>query len=100
MNNYLIPANSKKSSLIFGLFTPFDLMILAPGIVFTLTLLVILKNMNVGELLMVLSPSLISCLLVMPVPYYHNVIQLIINVFNYFLKPSKYLWKGWNYKDE
>jgi len=39
MNGFLIPANSKKSMLIFGLFNGFDLIVLAIGIVITIILL-------------------------------------------------------------
>ena len=42
MNNYLIPANAKKSMLIFGLFTKFDLFLFGGGIGLTLLLLILL----------------------------------------------------------
>ena len=40
-NNFLIPANSKKSMLIFGLFNKFDLILFSCGISATLLLLLI-----------------------------------------------------------
>ena len=39
MNNYLIPANSKKSMLIFGLFNTTDLIIFLSGLGLTLLLM-------------------------------------------------------------
>ena len=39
MNGYLIPANSKKSQLIFGLFKLRDLIILLTGVLVTLVFL-------------------------------------------------------------
>lgn len=39
MNQYLIPANSKKSLLIFNMFRPFDLFLLLTGGTFTLLFL-------------------------------------------------------------
>jgi len=39
-NNYLIPANSKKSQLILGFFTPIDLTIFLIGVGITIILLI------------------------------------------------------------
>lgn len=43
MNNYLIPANSKKSQLILGFFTPIDLILFGSGVGITLILLLTTK---------------------------------------------------------
>lgn len=42
MNSYLIPANTKKSMLIFGLFTKFDLILFGIGVGLSLILLLAL----------------------------------------------------------
>ena len=99
-NNYLIPANSKKSMLIFSYFTTFDLILFGIGCVTTLTLLVVINTNNLGTIILILLPALITGLLVMPVPNYHNVLTLIKNVYNFFSGRRRYYWRGWCVKDE
>lgn len=100
-NNYLIPANSKKSALILGFFTSVDLIIFAVGCGITLGLLFLLnENMGMKELLLILSPALVSAFLVMPVPNYHNVLQLITNIILFVFGRKKFFWKGWCIRDE
>lgn len=96
---YLIPANSKKSGMILGLFTPIDLIIFGSGVGLTLILLLALQASNFTEIIIILLPALISGFLVFPVPNYHNVLQLIINIVTYFFRPNDYIWKGWDYKN-
>lgn len=94
-DNYLIPANSKKSILILGFFTPIDLVIFSIGLVFTIAMLVIVQSGNLKTMLLIITPALISTFLVLPVPYYHNMLQLITNIFDYFTNNRRYYWKGW-----
>lgn len=96
---YLIPANSKKSGMILGLFTPIDLIIFGSGVGLTLILLLAMQASNFTEIVIILLPALISGFLVFPVPNYHNVLQLIINIVTYFFKPKDYIWRGWDYKN-
>ncbi len=95
MNNYLIPANSKKSQLILGFFTPLDLMLFSSGVGLTILLLMIIKTASMIEMLLILLPALVTGLLVTPVPYYHNVLQFIINVLEFIFNPRRYYWRGW-----
>lgn len=95
MDNYLIPANTKKSKLILGFFTPIDLIIFGVGCTITLVLLVIFQGMNFSMALIILMPALISGFLVVPVPNYHNVLQLLTNIFTFYLNRKRYYWKGW-----
>ncbi len=99
MDNYLIPANTKKSKLILGFFTPVDLIIFGVGCTITLTLLIIFQGMNFSMALIVLMPAVISGFLVVPVPNYHNVLQLLTNIFTFFLNRKRYYWKGWCIRD-
>ena len=92
---FLIPANSKKSMLILGFFTPIDLFIFAMGLVFSVILLVIVSSTNIVIMLLIILPALISTFLVLPVPHYHNMNQLLANIYNYFTKTRRYYWKGW-----
>lgn len=99
-HNYLIPANSKKSMLILGFFTWIDLIIFGVGCVITLTLLFIFNDkIEIGALLLVLSPALVSAFLVMPVPNYHNILQLITNIVTFLFKRKRLYWKGWCIRD-
>lgn len=98
--NYLIPANSKKSMLIFGLFTTFDLILVSVGVFITILLLVILSPSTFGIAIICLLPMLISAFLVVPIPNYHNVLTLIREIIDFFYSRRNYKWKGWCYKDE
>ncbi len=100
MNNYLIPANSKKSQLILGFFTGVDLILFGSGVGVTLILLLVIQSTNVGIMLLILAPALITGFLVMPIPYYHNVLQFIVNVYTYLSSRKRYYWKGWCYNVE
>ncbi len=94
---YLIPANTKKSQLILGFFTPIDLAIFVVGCVVSLILLLLFSNKsNLSLLIMMLLPALISTFLVMPVPHYHNVLQLIKNIYRFFTNRRIFYWKGWS----
>ena len=94
-NNYLIPANTKKSQLILGFFTGIDLAIFASGCVLSFIMIILFNSVSLGYLVMMMLPALIGSFLVMPVPHYHNVLQLLTNIFNFFLNRRTYYWKGW-----
>ena len=100
MNNYLIPANSKKSQLILGFFTPVDLILFGSGVGVTLIALLVIQSANIGIMMLILAPALITGFLVMPVPNYHNVLQFIVNVYSYFSDRRTYYWKGWCHDGE
>ena len=94
-NSYLIPANSKKSQLILGYFTGIDLGLFITGCALSLLLLMLINDATPMEMIIILLPALITGLLVMPVPNYHNVLQFILNVVNYIVNPRRYYWRGW-----
>lgn len=94
-NNYIIPANTKKSQLILGFFTPLDLILFGSGCALTLLLLMFVRNASVVGMIMILLPALITGLLVTPVLYYHNVLQFIINVVSFVFNTKRYYWRGW-----
>ena len=100
-NNYLIPANSKKSQMILGYFTIPDLIVLGLGCAITLTLIIIFgQNLSLGKGILVLLPAIICGFLVTPVRYYHNVMQFLVNLFTYIFNTRRYYWRGWCAKDE
>lgn len=98
MNNYLIPANSKKSMLKFGLFNKLDLIIFGIGIATTLLCLIVFQDFVSGSFviaILTLLPALITGFLVMPVPNYHNIRTLLSSVFKFIMGQRKFKWKGW-----
>ena len=99
-NGYLIPANSKKSMLILGFFTPVDLVIFSVGCTFTVLMLMFVKSATFSQMLLILGPALVASFLVAPVPNYHNVLQLITNIVMFFINQRKYKWKGWCINDD
>lgn len=95
MDEYIMPANAKKSGLILGLFNAIDLIFLGVGMTVTAALLLLFKDSGLLLMLLAVLPGIISALLVFPIPNYHNVMQFIVNVFTFFSGRRKYEWKGW-----
>ena len=93
--NYLIPANTKKSQLIFGLFNKFDMFLFGSGIGASILLLMILPIEELKFAIISLIPGLITGFLVFPIPNYHNVLTVIKNVIVFKFTNQKYMWKGW-----
>ena len=53
-NKYLIPANTKRSMLIFGLFKPIDVIIFTIGVVATLMLVFIIGTDTMTQVIVAL----------------------------------------------
>ncbi|MEG1495162.1 MAG: hypothetical protein RR406_02565 [Bacilli bacterium] len=101
MNNYLIPANTKRGTLIFGMFRPADLIIFGIGIGTTFLAIMIFQNLMNSTAITVacIAPAVISGVLVAPVPYYHNVLNVLVETYEFFTTRQKLIWKGWCYLD-
>lgn len=97
MNNFLIPANSKKSMLIFGLFNKVDLIMFGSGLVLTIILLLVLPIEIFWVAIIAIAPGLITGFLVLPVPNYHNMLTVIISAINFLTGRREFIWKGWCY---
>ena len=100
MNNFLIPANSKKSMLIFGLFNKVDLIMFGSGLVLTIILLLVLPIEIFWVAIIAVAPGLITGFLVLPVPNYHNMLTVIISAINFLTGRREFIWKGWCYGEE
>lgn len=98
--NYLIPANTKRGQLILGFFMPIDLIIFGGGLGITLLLVMILPMDITWVAVLAIMPGILSGLLVAPVAYYHNIRQLLVEIYQYFTRRNKYVWKGWCFLDE
>ena len=94
-NTYLIPANSKKSMLIFGYFTTVDLIIFCCGLGITFLLLMFLPVEQFTMAIIAIMPAFICSFLVFPIPNYHNVRTVIMNAWEFYTTRQKYIWKGW-----
>ena len=101
MNNFLIPANTKAGRLILGLFRPFDLALLVSGVVISLLLLALLPQDNIWVTIFALAPGLVSAFLVMPVRNYHNMLNVLVELYEFVFRVEQqsYKWKGWCWKD-
>lgn len=92
---YLIPANSKKGQLIFNMFRPIDLIIFAIGACMTLILMFAIQATTMFALIIKLAPIVVTALLVMPLPNYHNVMMFLRDVIYFYSNRRIYVWKGW-----
>lgn len=77
-----------------------DLILFGSGVLITLVLLLTIQSAEISVMVLILCPALITAFLVMPVPYYHNVLQFIVNVYTFFSNRRRYYWKGWCYDVE
>lgn len=102
MNRYLIPANTKKGQLILGLFRKRDLYIFSSGIVITFFLLLVFQNSLNNTLMAVMCvlPALVCSFLCIPIPNYHNVLSLIIEIYDFYSTKQRLKWRGWCYLDD
>lgn len=97
---FLIPANTKKSMLIFGLFTTFDLILFGVGMAVTILLLMIVSPNTFLTAIIDLLPALVCGFLVLPIPNYHNMRVVIQELYRFYTARQKFIWKGWCVKDE
>ena len=95
MNDYLIPANTKKGQLIFGMFKPFDLMLLSIGVLISIAILAFVPISNTVLVLIALAPGVVCGALVVPIPNYHNLLTIIIELYEFIVNRQKFRWRGW-----
>lgn len=100
MNQYLIPANSKRSMLILSLFAPIDLIIFGIGAGLTTIMMMTIQTETTVDLVVIVAPLIISGIMVAPVPNHRNIWQLTANVYSYLSHRRTYYWKGWRVLDE
>lgn len=101
MNNmYLIPANSKKGKLIFNVFRGIDLAVFLVGIAVSLIFFVAIPDSGLVTTIIKVLPISIAAFLVIPVPYYHNVMCFIKDIYLFLSNRRVYYWKGWCVRNE
>lgn len=99
MNSYLIPANSKKSMLKFGVFNNSDLILFIIGVGLSFFMMMFLPVNNFWIAMLALAPGVICAFLVFPIPNYHNVRTVIKNAWEFYTTRQTYIWKGWCFED-
>ena len=95
MNGYLVPANSKRGTLILNMFRPFDMIMFVIGAAISLFSLMVIPSDNMLMILIACLPVAITGLLVIPIPNYHNVLCALQSIFRFFTERRNYYWKGW-----
>lgn len=96
--NYLIPANANRGKLLFGYFRVIDLTIFAIGVSISLILLFVFQDemSNTWLAISTLIPAGIATFLVLPIPYQHNILVLLQEIYRYyFVNRQNYVWRGW-----
>lgn len=94
-----MPKNFKRGQFYFNSFRAIDLIIGITGTVLSLILILIyllgFNGRNVWMiLLLLLFPGLVCVILVIPMPNYHNVMELLKIWVNWTRKKRKYVWRG------
>ena len=79
---------------------PIDLIIFLSGLIVTFILVIFLPMQITWVAILSITPGVICALLCAPIAYYHNVRQLLIELYQYFTRRNRFVWKGWCYKDE
>ena len=97
---YLVPANAKKSTLIFGFMRLIDLGIVSGGLILSILLLLAANSDSVWVTLGVCLPGIIGGILILPIPNYHNTLVAIQSILRYYRERRNYVWKGWCIYDE
>lgn len=92
---YLIPANTKRGQLIFGVFTGPDLILFGTGVGFSLILLLALGASDTITSIICITPALFTGFLVLPIPNYRNVITFFRSMMTFYSNQRIYRWKGW-----
>jgi Gpi18-like mannosyltransferase len=78
-----------------GMFKMSDIIILLIGIFISLCLMFLIEGDSIAILVIKLLPLALAVLLVLPIPYYHNVLTYIQEVVNYVQSQKEYKWRGW-----
>ena len=94
-NNFLIPANSKRSMLIFGIFRRIDLIIFGTGGALTFLLIFINNPNTLTDVFIDLLPLLVTGIMIIPVPNQMNIWAFTVNVYAFLTNQRDYRWRGW-----
>ena len=101
MGGFLVPANTKKGTLIFSMFRPIDMIILCAGLGVSFIMLALAPSTTdpIGVMIIAI-PGAVCLMLVMPLPNYHNVMTLLISMLKFFTGRRRFIWKGWCFYEQ
>lgn len=94
-NNYLIPANSKRSMLIFGIFRRIDLIIFGSGLILTFLLIIFNNPKTLADVFIDLIPFTVTGVMIVPIPNQMNIWAFTVNVYAFLTNQRDYRWRGW-----
>lgn len=97
---YIIPANSKNGRLIFNMFRGIDLIVFLTGVGITIIFFLAMGDTGLWGTLLKIAPICIGSFLVVPLPYYHNIMEFIKEAWLFIANRRVYLWKGWCVRSE
>ncbi len=100
MGGFLVPANAKRGTLIFNIFRPFDLILFLSGVSVSFLMLALFTTSNIFWVMLAMLPGCICGLLVLPIPNYHNVLCVLISIYNFYSGRRRYYWKGWCFYEQ
>ena len=99
-NNYLIPANGKRSLQYFGMFNLFDLILVGSGALVTFIMVMFGDATNTLWVIISLLPFGVTAFLVFPLGVYHNCLTFIKSLWIYLTERKCFIWRGWCVQDE
>jgi len=100
-NEYLVPANTKRATLVAGFLRPLpDLAIAGVGTIISIIALMATATIGMWATIISLIPLLVSWLLVLRIPNYHNTLCVIQSIISFYQRRKKYIWRGWCMKYE
>ena len=77
------------------------LIIFGTGLLISLILLAVSETTtDTGTVLLISLPGIITGILVVPIPNYHNTLVAIQSIIRYYSERRNYIWKGWCMIDE
>lgn len=106
---FICPKNYKSGKYFMSKYRKIDVVIIVTGTIFgmILTLTMITIANGKGTFFMGIMGAVIGMLiagtviiLTLNIPYYHNVLEWLLNVIKYCTKTRRYAWKGINYNED
>ena len=95
-NGYLVPANTKRSTLILGMLRPVpDAIIAGTGLLVSIIALMATSTVGMWATILSLLPVLVCTFLVLEIPNYHNMLCFIQSMLDFYNRRKKYIWRGW-----
>ena len=95
-NSYLVPANTKRATLIGGILRPVpDAIIAGAGTIVSFIALMTTTTIGLWATIISLLPVIICEFLVLPKANYHNMLSFIQSALDFYKRRKKYIWRGW-----